>query len=564
MTRNRLGLSILGVLLALIGIGALSNIAIAQSAGEPANLTALTHQPEALWARVAAALAPNRANHLPLDATASELAEQDISSAADPGNPGEMAETTLLAAQRTTAAPTSVVTSTSSAPSPAVGTPTAFASLTTVVTMGTPTTAPAASTTPTATGGQAGAPSSSSSSPVLAALGSASRIAYAPRVTRANSGRVVIQSAHSAAASVTVLTRDEGGREIGRQSVTIPPFGQAVLRATELLGTTGSAGTVTLSSDGDITAAVEEQGPNSQSLTYDAVAHLSNVSAFPLVSKSSAGGTLLSLQNVSDKAAEISLTFTPSSGTAITGPTVRLAPFAAQTLNLADLTEVPAGFVGSALARANQTAIAGVAIDLRSDRLAAYSGFGEGKEQLLLPSALGAGGTTRVAGYQIAVQNLGSGGADVTTERVKRNDNSPANPTSARRNLAVGSATILDEPTASTDSAGVRVSGPTGAKLVALVQVDNQLRKVVTAERGMLMVPLVSSSNSLALQNLSGDPAKVAIQLMDADGVARASQRLDLEPGAATRADLSQLRLPSGFSGTALVASDQPLAVVAR
>lgn len=404
--------------------------------------------------------------------------------------------------------------------------------------------------------------SSGGGEPIKAALATTSRAFVVPRVVRDSSGVnsiLAIFNASSAAASATVRILDGTGREVGSRQVSIPVAGLAQVAAEQLIATGTLTGSALVSADAEIAVAVEERGP-SGSVQYEAVDRPAPVVAFPLVARSTGGTTTMVLSNATDRAGQVTAQFIPATGAPISAPPIPLAAFASATLDLASVAGLPPDFTGSARLEAGDVAIAAAIIgSIPGGGTAAYAGFTRGVERLVLPNASSArGGST--AG--LFLQNLAEGSVEVTIERRKGADETlPAD----RRSVARGAALDLDRlGLTATEVQSVTIAGPPGSRLAAVAAVPGGVIRGVPAESREFILPAAAISSGVVLQNLGSAPDRVGIMLLDAEGRRVGSRSVDLEPGASASLTRSDLQVPTGFGGSAVVSAMHPVGVVAR
>lgn len=373
------------------------------------------------------------------------------------------------------------------------------------------------------------------------------------------STRIVVQNPDTDAADVTVIAYEEGGRQAARQSLTIAALGQATVRSDQLSLSSGFVGSAIVGADREIAVAVEET-TGAVVAAYGAVGRPSPVAAFPLVRKSGTASTTLALQNVTDRAAEVTLTFsaTGGGGAALSVPTISLPPFGSRSLNLATITEIPEGFVGAALARANNVAIAGAYVSPTSG--IGYGAFGDGSEALLLPLSRQwrstAGPTT------IAVQNLDP--TPVAASVVRHRAAAGSHPPQPLLLAPGAAATIPAAPAGQPDDVeSITLTAPSGSRLAAVVEAGPSLVRGVPASSGASYLPH-AALDALFIQNLGQEEATIFALFLDGRGATVASDQWTLAPGEAATRSARELGLPTGFAGSAIILGPAPLGVVAR
>jgi hypothetical protein len=312
--------------------------------------------------------------------------------------------------------------------------------------------------------------------------------------------------------------------------------------------------------------------------SYAAPSVATNTVYFPLVMKEANGwNTLLAIQNTGSRIANITVSLVDETGARVGRFPATAPALGMVTLTLARITEVPAGFVGSAIVQGD-VPIAGVANHDRPgrDRMS-YVGLASGTTALWIPLLMrGASGWD--TGLQL--QNLAASTAHARISFFTQGEASPLAVSVAQlaplAPLAIYQPMDRRLPNEWVGSALIESLDnlPLGAVVNELS--DDGLGMAFTgigAPAETLTMPLVYKNaadwaSGVQVQNAGTGPATVTISYAPL-GSARtvAVDRATVLPGAATTFyQAANPDLPDGFVGSATITSieSQPLAAVAN
>jgi hypothetical protein len=233
-------------------------------------------------------------------------------------------------------------------------------------------------------------------------------------VTRPYSSGFQVQNLASTDADITITLYNEDGSVQVEATDTVPGSGQKTYATLDDLNNppqTGFSGSAVISSSERVAAIVNVVSPDVSNIqtgeAYVGFEAGAQSVQLPLIFKSYFGfSTFFNVQNVSDTAANVTVTYQPGGAT----ETATIQPGAAQRFDQDDNGDLPSGFAGSAVVTSDQDIVAAV-VQAGETTTLVYNGFTQGSTTPYFP-LVNTNNFDFLTG--ISLQNAGTQATEVT------------------------------------------------------------------------------------------------------------------------------------------------------